>query len=91
MQKNFVNLLYIINIIQKLKMAKVKQVESDGKTVWVNDEKGCMARFTNNAGEVRNADGTMSGTISETWEDWVTRVFVLFEIQVSRKHKPVGC
>lgn len=71
------------------------EVKSDGRTVWVNGSKGCVARFcpvsheiwVNGTEYVRNHPGNKPDF--SHWKSFRQRVFDNYSIVVGNKHIPL--
>ena len=60
-------------------------VSTDRRTVWVNTEKGCVARFCPVSGEIQSADGRFHPFEAQTpehWEEWRRQVKLHHNISV---------
>jgi hypothetical protein len=73
------------------------KITTDGRVVWVNTEKGCIARFCPVSGEVFShafvADNeefyyTTPGSDKNGWADFVDKVKSVYEIDVPEKFRP---
>lgn len=70
-------------------------ISSDGKTVWVNGENGCLARFGQNGIDIHTDEGltdclfcTHSPTTTQDWELFVSKMQFFYGIKVPAKYKP---
>jgi len=68
------------------------EVSSDGRTVWVNGQEKCLARFCRFSTEYFQGETPQSikhnpENLSQDWEDFVINIGLHFVVDVS-KHKP---
>lgn len=66
-------------------------VSSDGRTVWVNGQMGCLARFCKYSAEYYgDKPQTVKNNpenLKQSWEDFVVNIGIHFNVDVS-EHKP---
>ena len=72
------------------------EIIADGRTVWVNDARGCIARFGRGGIDVHRCDGSANECLFCTHEtptaaDWVTfceQVKLRHGVVVGDEHRP---
>lgn len=70
------------------------EVTSDGRTVWVNNDEQCVARFGPKGWEIGEHvevfdDAAPSGTIDD-WHEWTREVERVLSVQVGDEHMPAA-
>ncbi len=64
-------------------------ITTDNKTIWLNGFQGCVARFCQMSGEVRQSDTRPWIVVQqESWLEWKNRVETYVEYKIPDKYQP---
>ncbi len=65
-------------------------ITTDNKTIWINGPQGCVARFCQMSGEVRQSDTEPWIVVQqESWLEWKNCVETYVEYTIADKYQPV--